>query len=102
MKTTMNIIAALTIGAAGQGMAADPSASTLKPELNQKTTAQFANPLARVKTVNSDKIERYGRMSSQPWSQIAAHHEDEGSMYAGTFTPEPKFHLFWIGREPQW
>jgi hypothetical protein len=100
MKTRM-IITAFTIGAAIQVMASDPSASTLKPELNQKMTVQFANPFAPTKTASSDKIERYGGMSSQPWSQIAAHHEDESSMYAGTFTPEPRLHLFWIGAEPR-
>jgi hypothetical protein len=101
MKTTM-IITAFAICAATQVMAADPSTSASKPEFTQKTTkAQFANPFAPTKAVNSDRIERYGRMSSQPWSQIASHHEDEGSMYTDAITHEPKIRLFWIGAEPQ-
>jgi hypothetical protein len=101
MKTTM-IITAVAMGAAIQVMGADPSASTSKPELTQKIpAAQFANPFAPTKASSSDTIERYGRMSSQPWSQIAAHHEDEGSLYTDAINHEPKIHLFWLGVEPQ-
>ena len=101
MNTKM-IITALAICAATSLMAADPSASTSKPEFTQKkTTTQFANPFAPTKATGSDKIERYGRMSSQPWSQIAIHHEEEGSIYTDAITHEPKIHLFWIGAEPQ-
>jgi len=100
METRM-IITAFAICAATQVMAADPSASTSKPEFTQKkTTTQFANPFAPAKAAGSDKIERYGQMSSQPWSQIASHHEDESSMYTDAITHEPKIHLFWIGAEP--
>jgi len=70
--------------------------------LSQKMTkAQFVNPFLPAKAVNSDRIERYGQMSSQPWSQIVSHNDEEGSMYTDAITHEPKIHLFWIGAEPQ-
>jgi hypothetical protein len=48
---------------------------------------------------DKNKIERYGNMSSQPWTQIVGWHPGT-SQFPDAETHESKLTLIWIGHEP--
>lgn len=101
MKTT-TVIMALALGAVMQWqcMAADTSVTLSKKIDQPKTGAQVANPFASTLKTDQFKIDRLGKMSSRPWTQIAFSESGASPVFKDPTTHECQMHLFWIGAEP--
>jgi hypothetical protein len=104
MKKTM-IIAAIMAGVAAQAMAADPVNSPSATTHSVKSTLQqhVMSLLQPKTTLQTDKIERVGNISSRPWSQTAASYSTGGpSLFAGDRERfhNVQFNLFWAGSTP--
>ncbi len=101
---TISYIVALMLSAAARAMALDQSnhnpadAPAIRLEVKSVFTA---NPYARSKEIKDEnKIDRFGGMSSRPWSQIASRNSDGPSMLTEVQNQESGLPLFWIGARP--
>ena len=92
---------AFALCAATQAVAVDQSNDAFASANIQKKTLHVVNPFAETKAGDKDKIERFGEMSSQPWTQTVGWHPGEPSAFMDAKIHEPKLQLFWIGAEPQ-
>jgi hypothetical protein len=100
MKTTtliMAIVAGLAVQAMAAGSNNSPSATTKKNVSPQKVY----QPL-ELKTMPTDKIERYGGISSRPWAQTVGWASTTTQFMADRESlHEPRFNLFWLGAKPK-
>jgi hypothetical protein len=101
MKTKIIIIIAVALCAAAR--AAVVNQSTNAPaHANIKTKMlHLANPFTPAKAEDKSKIERYGGMSSRPWTQIVGWHPGEPAAFTDGKTHVAELPLLWIGAKPQ-
>jgi hypothetical protein len=100
MKTYGTLLA-IGLLAVFQAAAAQQSENSSTSEMTAERKIQVFTPLTPPPQTTEDrnKIERYGNMSSQPWTQIAGRHSGvlqsaDGDMHEANLT------LIWIGHEP--
>jgi len=89
----------VAVGLAMQAVAAGPnntpSAST---DVHKNTAQQRTYPFLEPKVKATDRIERYGGISSRPWAQTVGW--PSASPFVDEKNHEAHFNLFWIGARP--
>jgi hypothetical protein len=100
MKKTIMILT-VAAGLAIQAMAANSDNSTSASSKGIKALDRIYQSIT-TKTVSTDKIERYGNISSRPWAQTVGWAQ-QSTQFAGDQERfhEPHFNLFWLGATPK-
>jgi hypothetical protein len=83
-----------------QAVAAPPLEISTAFNTTAKKNISLLNPPPQT-TEDKNKIERYGNMSSQPWTKIVGWHPGTPmSAFDDAEVHEPQLNLAWIGNEP--
>ncbi|HEX3889710.1 MAG TPA: hypothetical protein VHX90_02575 [Verrucomicrobiae bacterium] len=100
MKTYATLLAIGSL-AVFQTVAAPQAGNSSASEMTAEKKIQVFTPLTPPPQTTEDKnkIERYGNMSSQPWTQIAGGHPAV-SQFADGNMHGANLNLIWIGHEP--
>jgi len=95
------IIVTVVLGLAAQAVALDPtSGPSASAKLPNAKLFQWAKPLAQTQAPDKLKIERFGGMSSEPWTKIVGWHPGEPSAFMDLRGNESGWPLPWFGAEP--
>jgi hypothetical protein len=100
MKTYATLLAIGSL-AVFQATAAPQARDSSTSDMTVERKIQVFTPLTpSVQTTeDKNKIERYGNMSSQPWTEIVGWHPGT-TQFPDADTHESKLNLIWIGHEP--